>query len=174
MKLNVDDKVLFAKLDENAVIPSKREDDAGYDLYACFEQDYIIIEPHTTKLIDTKIASVFSNNLVAVIKGRSSVGSKGLDVLAGIIDSNYRGEWKIALTNTNSHHVVIIKSHINQKVFKQNYLPHQEVVFYPYFKAVTQVLFLPVPKLEVEEITVDELNKHTSDRGNGGFGSTGK
>ena len=60
MKLNRDDLLLFAKVNPDAVIPVKRNTDAGYDCYACFEEDYIIIEPHQTKLIPLGVASAFT------------------------------------------------------------------------------------------------------------------
>ena len=38
-----EDKIYFAKMKEGAVIPTKREEDAGYDLYACFDEDFFVI-----------------------------------------------------------------------------------------------------------------------------------
>ena len=41
-----DNDLYFAKVNPNAIIPSKRLEDAGYDLYACFDEDYMVIQPH--------------------------------------------------------------------------------------------------------------------------------
>ena len=39
------DEIYFAKLKDKAIIPSKNDEDAGYDLFACFDEDYMIISP---------------------------------------------------------------------------------------------------------------------------------
>jgi dUTP pyrophosphatase len=38
--------IYFAKTNSNALIPSKNDENAGYDIYACFENDYVILQPH--------------------------------------------------------------------------------------------------------------------------------
>jgi phytoene dehydrogenase-like protein len=48
--------IKFAKVRPNAIIPTKRLEDAGYDIYANFEEDYIVLNPHETKMIPTGIA----------------------------------------------------------------------------------------------------------------------
>ena len=77
MKIKRDD-LYFAKVKPEAIIPSKRDEDAAYDLYACFDEDYMVIAPHTTKLVPTGIATAFSPKWVAIIKERGSNGSKGM------------------------------------------------------------------------------------------------
>ena len=49
--------IKFAKVKPSAKIPTKRQEDAGMDVYACFDEDYMIIMPHETKMIPTGIAS---------------------------------------------------------------------------------------------------------------------
>ena len=49
------DKLFWAKVKEDAIIPTKREEDAGYDLYPCFEEDYLRIDPLTTKLVPLEL-----------------------------------------------------------------------------------------------------------------------
>jgi dUTPase len=51
---------------------------------------------------------------------------------------------------------------------------HFEIQCYPYEKAICQVLVIPVPQTEVEEITFDKLQSFKSERGNGALGSSGK
>ena len=91
MKL-LENQLLFAKVKEGAIIPTKTEENAGRDLYACFDEDYIVIHPLETKLIPTGIATAFSPNYYAQIQERGSTGSKGIKYGAGVIDSGYRGE----------------------------------------------------------------------------------
>ena len=76
-------ELIFAKVRPEAIIPTKREEDAGRDLYACFNEDYILINPLETKLIPTGIATAFSPNYYAQIEERVSTGSKGIKYGAG-------------------------------------------------------------------------------------------
>ena len=69
-------KIYWAKVKEQAIIPTKREEDAGYDLYPCFEEDYIEIAPLTTKLVPLGVASAFDANYVLILKERGSSGTK--------------------------------------------------------------------------------------------------
>ena len=49
-------KLYWAKVKADAKVPQKRYEDAGYDLYPCFEEDYMVIEPHETKLVPLGVA----------------------------------------------------------------------------------------------------------------------
>ena len=56
------DKIVFAKVKENAQIPARDSWNAGFDIYPCFEEESFIIEPHTTALVPTGIASAVPEN----------------------------------------------------------------------------------------------------------------
>ncbi len=73
----------FAKTKDAAIIPSKREEDGAFDIYACFEEAYMMIAPHETKLVPTGLASAFSSDYVAILKERGSTGTKGMGQRAG-------------------------------------------------------------------------------------------
>lgn len=167
------DKVLFTKLHEDAIIPRKRKEDAGYDLYGCVNE-FETIYPGETVKINTGIASVFSSDYVAVIKDRSSLGGKSLHVAGGVIDSGYRGEWAIQLTNATNNKIFIITKDYDEfiRIVDAYGGDHIRFEHIPSKKALAQVLFLPVPKLEVQEITPEELENYKSERGTNGFGST--
>lgn len=75
--------IYFAKVNPKAIIPSKRVEDGAFDIYACFEEDYMKVEPHETVLVPTGIASAFSSDYVAIIKERGSTGSKGIGQRCG-------------------------------------------------------------------------------------------
>lgn len=164
-------KVYFAKCKPEAIIPSKRSEDAGFDVYACFDEEYIIIPPHETKLIPTGIASVCDEGYCFILKERGSTGTKGLAQRCGVIDSGFRGEWFVPITNENFYTIVIHKSSCDP--FS---IPELTSIFktYPYEKAIAQALVVPVPKIDVEEITLDELNSYESERGSGALGSSQK
>lgn len=158
-------KITFAKTNPDAKIPTKRDEDVGFDIYACFEGTQIIIHPNCTILIPTGIASVFDKEYGVILKERSSLGSKGIALRCGVIDSGYRGEWKIALTNTTNRPFIITKD--------ADY-KNENAIVYPVTKAIAQAIIIPVPKTETSEITYDELKRIESDRKTGGFGSTNK
>ncbi len=166
MTMQADQKTIyFAKLKEQAIIPSKREEDGAFDIYACFEEETMVIEPHETKLIPTGLGSAFSSDYVAILKERGSNGSKGIGQRAGVIDSGYRGEWFVAVTNHNTKPVVIQKG--DGAVLS-------DAIIYPYDKAIAQCIMVEVPRLQTKEVTQEELMAFTSERGVGSLGSSGK
>ena len=140
-------EIKFAKCNQEARIPTKRKEDACFDLWSCNED--VVLLPHEIKLVDIGIATAFSSDWVAIIKERSSVGSKGITVHCGVIDSGYRNSWKVCLQNNTNIEIVLPKE-----------------------KAIAQFMMLPVPSYKVQEITYEELLAIESERGLGGFGST--
>ena len=101
-----------------------------------------------------------------ILKERGSTGSKGLGLRCGVIDSGYRGEWFVALTNHNdvSYHILKENSKTNPEDGK----------IYPYEKGIAQALVIPVPVVNTEEITYEELKNIASERGTGKLGSSNK
>jgi len=161
-------KIYFSKIREEAIIPSKRLEDGAFDIYACFDEAYIIIEPNATKMIPTGIASAFSTDYVAILKERGSTGSKGMGQRAGVVDSGYRGEWFVPITNHNARPLVIMKLDCKElDLFK-------EAIIYPYEKAISQCIMVEVPKLSIEEVSYETLLTFQSERGVGSLGSSGK
>lgn len=161
-------KIYFSKLYEDVKIPSKREDDAGYDIYAHFNEDYIIINPNETKLINTGLISAFDKRYVAILKERGSTGTKGIGQRAGVIDASYRGEWIIPITNHNNKPIMIAKENII------NYLDSYSNILYPYEKAICQAVMVEVPKLEIEEVDNETILNMKSERMSGKLGSSNK
>jgi len=161
-------KIYFSKVKPEAIIPSKREEDGAFDIYACFDEDYILLDPHETKLVGTGIASAFSSDYVAILKERGSTGTKGIGQRCGVIDSGYRGQWFVPMTNHNNKPLLIVKE-ASAKLFDTD-----ATIVYPYEKAIAQCLMVVVPKLTIEEISHDELLKFESERGSGSLGSSGK
>ena len=166
--------IKFAKIKPDAIIPSKRDEDMGFDIYACFDEDYIVINPHETKLIPTGIASACDPEYGFVVFERGSTGSKGIARRCGIIDSGYRNEWFIGLTNTTNK-VMFISKLSEQETYNKYYddtMPESFV--YPYSKAIAQALVVPVPKVNLEEVPYEELKEIKSERGMGALGSSHK
>lgn len=194
--------LVFAKVKPNAIIPTKKYEDAGRDVYACFEEDYIVIPSHTTKLIATGIASAMSPKYEIRLRDRGSNGSKGIHVNAGSIDSGFRGEWFVAWCNTNYRDVILSKLSLQELIDKygsidedgDTYIPIDSTkpldvkgnrlwidveenympIVYPYSKAIAQAEVCEVPVMNQYEITYEELQAIPSERGTGALGSSGK
>ena len=138
------------KLSPNAVLPTYGTNEAaGADLYACLEET-VSIAPGQTGWVGTGIALEVPKGCAGLIYARSSLGVKrGLAPAnkVGVIDSDYRGEIRVVLLN-----------HSNQV---QTVAPGERIA---------QLIITPVLTPAYEE--VDELTD--TQRGTGGFGSTGK
>ncbi len=161
-----DNSLYFAKLKDNAIIPSKTEENAGYDIYACSDEN-IAIYPHETKLIPTGIAAAVSKDYYLQVQERGSTGSKGIKYGAGVIDSGYRGEIFIAITNTNDKMVLLSNGQITPK-------DCPNAIIYPMTKAIAQLIVHRVPQMKVKEIPYEELINIESERGTGALGSSEK
>ena len=87
-------KLLVKLLSMNAKLPTRgSENAAGYDLYSC---EPAIIPPRTRKLVNTGVSiAAPSTKLYARIAPRSGLGVKGLDIGAGVVDSDYRAPIKV-------------------------------------------------------------------------------
>ncbi len=85
------------RLSASAILPTKENvTDAGIDIYT---NESYTLAPGERHLYSTGISVEFPEGSVALLWDRSGLGSKGIHRLAGVIDSGYRGEWKVALIN---------------------------------------------------------------------------
>lgn len=139
------------KLRENAqMIKRATKGSAGMDLHACIDEP-ITINPGDINVVPTGLAiALESENYVAYIYARSGLSIKHGITLAncvGVIDSDYRGELCVGLTN----------------ISKESYTIEPQ-------ERIAQLVIAPVCPCEVVE--VEELDD--TQRGEGGFGSTGK
>ena len=147
-----DATIKVKKLTSTATIPTKsRKTDAGYDLYS--DED-IALYPEDTKLISTGIAFAIPDGYAGLIWDRSGLGTKGVHRHAGVVDSSYRGEVKVALYNARPGHVD----------FTDN------MYFISRGDRIAQILFQKVPHFDLVE--TEELDE--TDRGSSGFGSSGR
>lgn len=162
------DTIYFSKVRLDAIIPSKRDEDGCYDLYACFDGDELILHPNKPTLIDTGIASAFPNKYRFNCKReRSSTGLLAMNVLSGQIDSGYRGSWFINIINILNKPIVISKL-INKIEDRDDY------IVYPASKGICQAALEFVPEVEIKEIPYEELLNIKSERGLGCLGSSNK
>ena len=138
-------EIKVQKLSSMSRLPSKaNEFDAGWDLYA---SDDAVIEPSKTELIGTDIVLGIPEGYVGLIWDRSGMAAKkGIHRFAGVIDSGYRGEIKVCLWNSSEDFYIVNKG-----------------------DRIAQILFQPVPHFSLTE--TEGLSP--TDRGSGGFGSSG-
>jgi dUTP pyrophosphatase len=133
------------KLSDNATLPTKENPtDAGIDIYT---NESHTLQPGETHIYKTGLSIQFPEGYVALLWDRSGLGSKGIHRLAGVIDSEYRGEWGVVLLNTTKDAYEI--------------------------KAGDKVIQCVLQKFEPVEIQeVKELTETV--RGEAGFGSSGR
>lgn len=143
--------VKVKKLRKGAIIPTYGSSyAAGADLYACIDTDQAVIRPHETKLIPTGISLEIPEGYGGFIYARSGIATKrGLAPAnkVGVVDSDYRGEVMVALHNHSDKEASIDNG-----------------------ERVAQLVIAPF--LAVNFTEADELSD--TERGEGGFGSTGK
>ena len=142
-------KIKVKKLNENAILPTYGTAfAAGADLYNLPGAD-TVIPPHETVMIHTGLAMEIPEGYAGFLFARSGIASKrGLAPAnkVGVIDSDYRGEFMVALHNHSDAPAEIAGG-----------------------ERIAQLCILPV--LQAQFILSDSLDE--TERGSGGFGSTG-
>jgi len=189
-------ELFFARTKPNGIIPTKRFEDAGFDVHSA-ETETIVINPCSVKLVDTGIAIGCSPDWFPKFFDKGGMGSKGIIVGAGVGDSGYRNGYFIPLINTNYDKYLVITTQtqeevdecelfdINANKFVKGFdevtekwtevLMKRECIVKFSNKAITQFVMLPVPKFDIiKEITWEELQTFESERGMGKLGSSGK
>lgn len=159
--------IQFAKLRPGAKIPSKRDEDSDYDLYACFDEEEFVIPAFSTRLVPTGLISAFDASLGVKFEERGSNTKWCGIVQAGVIDSGYRGEWLCAVYNGNP-----VPVHITKAVGEVQRL--EDKVLVPYSKAICQFHVRQILPVEVQTVSAEEVLARTSARGAGKLGSSGK
>lgn len=157
-------KVNIKKLNDSAVIPVKAHStDAGFDMVATRRE----IDDHGNILYGTDLAIEIPDGYVGLLFPRSSVSKKDI-VLAnsvGVIDSGYRGEIIFKFKPIQQVNKALSKNpnhHYNHRMTGGT--------DYQVGERIGQLIIIPIPNVELVE--TDELSD--SQRGEGGFGSTGK
>lgn len=143
-------KIKFVKLTPIAKEPTRGSlCSAGYDLSAAIDST-VTIAPHTTVKIGTGLAVELPDNTFGAIYARSGIASKeGLRPAncTGVVDSDYRGEIVVALHNDSDVMRIVEPG-----------------------ERIAQLVVQPYVSVEFDE--AETLS--TTDRGSGGFGSTGQ
>lgn len=169
------EQIKFYKSVESAVIPTKRDEDAAFDLYAVFDQDYITILPKETVKFNTGLKAVIPSDVWVLLKERSSTAKTGLSIRSGVIDSGYRGEWCIMMTNCSRNPICITKDYDGKPCLVSKEGLAQDYWLMSAKKAIAQAVVMPKLNVECAEITAEEFNAAPETiRGDGGWGDSGK
>ena len=150
-------EVKIKKLYEDSILPTKAHTtDAGYDLYA-HSKSY---DEEGNVVYGSGVAMEIPQGYVGLVFPRSSNAKKDLILSnsVGVIDSGYRGEISFKFKPSN----VIEKPDLA-------YMP-ESISKYEIGERIGQIIIMPYP--EIEFVEVDELSD--SERGDGGYGSSGK
>ena len=143
-----DIQVKIKRLDQELPLPRYvNPGDAGLDLYSAVD---VVIEPMRRVMIPTGVAIALPEGYAGFVQPRSGLAAKkGLSIVntPGLVDSGYRGELKVIAINTDADEPITIARG----------------------ERVAQLVVQRVPAVELVE--VDELD--ATERGEGGFGSTG-
>ena len=143
-------KIAVKKLRENAILPTFGSPEAaGADLYACLEAP-VTVAPGQTGFVPTGLAMELPVGYVGLVYARSGLACKrGLAPAnkVGVIDSDYRGEFIVALHNHGTEPQTVASG-----------------------ERIAQLVVAPI--LMPEYVETDSLS--ATQRGTGGFGSTGK
>ena len=156
-------EIKYSQINEQGKAPFQaNSSDAGYDL---FSTEYVTIEPFQRKLISTGINIEIPDGFYGRIAPRSGLAcKKGIDVMAGVIDSGYRGEIKVLLINLNFEGYNI-KPSAFESIFgsanRANIKPGDRIA---------QLIIEKCYKVDWTKMKILE----NSERGQGGFGSSGE
>jgi len=128
-----------------AVLPTRAHaEDAGMDLYGLED---VVLGPGQGKMARTGIAMAIPTGFVGMIADRSSLGKKGVKTAGGIVDAGYRGEVQVILWNLTQEEIRLGKG-----------------------ERIAQMLIYPIATPAIREVQ----NLDETQRGAGGFGSTGR
>lgn len=142
--------VKIAKMESNARMPTKGSAHAaGWDLY-CLEET--VVSFRSSVKIRTGLRVAIPEGYEGQVRARSSLGSKGLILphSIGTIDADYRGELFVLMTWIGNGDSYKVKSG----------------------ERIAQLVIAPIPNVQFSEVEVDKLGD--TERGEGGFGSTGR
>ena len=144
-------QIKIKKVNPNAKLPTHgSEQAAGYDLYACLDTENITIDAHKTVKVPTGLSMAIPEGYFGAIFARSGLAAKeGLRPAncVGVVDSDYRGEFIVMLHNDTNEPKTVENG-----------------------DRVAQLVVMPYMPIDFEE--TDSLDE--TQRGTGGFGSTGK
>jgi dUTP pyrophosphatase len=136
---------LKVMLEKDAIMPTRAHElDAGYDLYA---RDYAVIDSGEAAFFDTGVHIEIPKGYVGFIKAKSGLNKHRGLTCTGVVDAGYTGSIGVNLRNNNPIYNVAVSKGMK----------------------IAQLVILPIITPELEQ--VESLEE--TDRGNGGFGSTG-
>lgn len=149
-------EIKWKKVHPSAKQPTRKDGDACWDLYVVADSNFVDspllykkifwLDTNKSYTFDIGIQTEIPEHFCAIIFDRSGMGSKNIHRFAGVIDSSYRGNWKVHLFNFGESCLITEGNRIAQALI--------------------------VPVFDFDWTEVNELEE--SNRGEKGFGSSGK
>lgn len=138
--------IIEVVVDENGVLPNKAHStDAGFDL---FSPEDVVVRANSYAVINTGVCMFIPDGYVGMIKSKSGLNVKHNLVAEGVIDAGYTGHIVVKIYNHGDYDYRFNKG-----------------------DKLTQIVILPIPDVDLK--VVNSFNVST-DRGDNGFGSSGK
>ena len=168
-------KLCWHKLDNAAKIPTKLNEDAGYDIYTI--ENNVVIPAHEQYMFKTGLQVYIEGDYWLMGFDRGSTGSKGLHLHCGVVDKGYRGEIFVCIKNDNDY-PALFTDMVDKptKVEDENY--GGVTLLYPITKAIAQLIPVKMPEVDSREVSDAEWGRlnftHPTEREEGKLGSSGK
>ena len=157
---------------KSAVLPSKRGEDAGWDIYADLKgEEFLKLPAMTPTKVPTGLAMAFSKDYSLNLGSeRSSIAKRGIQSIGGVIDSGYRGEIFVNLLSIKD----AVIYHTEERGKEIEFNEEDSTLYIPSTKAIAQGIFHVVPDITPVVEPYDKLKQYVSERGTGALGSSGK
>ncbi len=147
---NLSPEILFTTCREVKPPTLATEGSAGYDFYIPEDFGNWMIAPGYSALIPSGIRMIIPKGFVGIFHNKSGLGSRGLDLGACVVDSDYRGEIVINVRNVGNESLELLTG-----------------------KAIAQMVIVPILNVNMTKISNEAFDLDVTKRGAGGFGSTG-
>lgn len=145
--------ILFSKIREDAIIPTKN--DKTFFVYPNFKMSQMYFAPHETRSVQIGIASSFPIDCKVILKGIDEINAKGIKLETYNIDHNFKDEWVLTITNTNDKPALITKEKDRDSLRKLS----NDYIILLYEDAIAQATIVSeTQKIEIKEVPYDELN----------------
>lgn len=159
-------KIKVVLLNAEAKLPSKKDENSGYDIYTTQQEDVVLLhgEKHN---FDTGIKTEVPNDWGLILKEKGGMGNNNIGLRAGVVDAGYRGQVVVIMTNEDPKPVVFTRNPENYEALQAT----GKATIINLNKAITQMMLVFTPHGEI--VQCEEKDLTDSERKEGKFGSTG-